>query len=116
VWRHPNPARRSARRSVDAPTLRPIRSTCRDEEGHRARPPGKVFTDRGQDGARGLPTAYLDVSVAAGPRPDGQIVYLLFEARDITELKAPRSSFARARRWRRWASSPAASRTTSTIS
>ena len=36
----------------------------------------------------GMPTAILDVSVQPVKEPDGKIVYLLFEARDITELKA----------------------------
>ena len=36
----------------------------------------------------GAPTAYLDVSVQPVHGPDGKVVYLLFEARDITELKA----------------------------
>ena len=36
----------------------------------------------------GAPTAYLDVSVQPVRGPDGEIVYLLFEARDITDLKA----------------------------
>ena len=36
----------------------------------------------------GVPTAYLDVSVQPVRGPTGTILYLLFEARDITELKA----------------------------
>ena len=36
----------------------------------------------------GVPTAYLDVSVQPIRAPGGDIIYLLFEARDITELKA----------------------------
>jgi nitrogen-specific signal transduction histidine kinase/CheY-like chemotaxis protein len=34
-----------------------------------------------------VPTAYLDVSVQPVRAPSGEIIYLLFEARDITELK-----------------------------
>jgi signal transduction histidine kinase/CheY-like chemotaxis protein len=36
----------------------------------------------------GAPTAHLDVSVQPVRGPDGAVLYLLFEARDITELKA----------------------------
>ena len=36
----------------------------------------------------GAPTAYLDVSVQPVHGPGGEVIYLLFEARDITELKA----------------------------
>ena len=36
----------------------------------------------------GVPTAFLDVSMQPVRDADGAIVYLLFEARDITELKA----------------------------
>jgi nitrogen-specific signal transduction histidine kinase len=36
----------------------------------------------------GTPTAYLDVSVQPVRGHDGTVIYLLFEARDITELKA----------------------------
>jgi signal transduction histidine kinase len=36
----------------------------------------------------GVPTAYLDMSVQPVRGFDGEIIYLLFEARDITDLKA----------------------------
>jgi signal transduction histidine kinase len=36
----------------------------------------------------GAPTAYLDVAVQPVRGADGKVIYLLFEARDITELKA----------------------------
>ena len=36
----------------------------------------------------GVPTAYLDIAVQPVRDPDGKIQYLLFEARDITDLKA----------------------------
>ena len=49
---------------------------------------GEMFTRRCGWSARGAPTAYLDVSVQPVRGPDGKVIYLLFEARDITELKA----------------------------
>ena len=36
----------------------------------------------------GSPTAHLDVSVQPVRGADGNVLYLLFEARDVTELKA----------------------------
>jgi PAS domain S-box-containing protein len=36
----------------------------------------------------GAPTAYLDVTMQPVKGPDGKVMYLLFEARDITELKS----------------------------
>ena len=36
----------------------------------------------------GAPTAHVDVSVQPVRGPDGKVLYLLFEARDVTDLKA----------------------------
>jgi signal transduction histidine kinase len=47
-----------------------------------------VFTTEVKLERDGVPTAYLDVSVQPVRTPDGAITYLLFEARDITDLKA----------------------------
>lgn len=49
---------------------------------------GKIFEQEVRLERSGSPTAYLDVSVQPVRGPDGRIVYLLFEARDITDLKA----------------------------
>jgi signal transduction histidine kinase len=49
---------------------------------------GKVFTTEVKMEREGVPTAYLDVSVQPVRGDGGEIMYLLFEARDITELKA----------------------------
>ena len=49
---------------------------------------GHIFTTEVRMEREGMPTAILDVSVQPVKEPDGKIVYLLFEARDITELKA----------------------------
>jgi signal transduction histidine kinase len=43
---------------------------------------------RGGHGAPGVPTAYLDVAFQPVRDPGGKVVYILFEARDITDLKA----------------------------
>ena len=48
---------------------------------------GKVFTTEVKMEREGVPTAYLDVSVQPVRADDGKIIYLLFEARDVTDLK-----------------------------
>jgi PAS domain S-box-containing protein len=48
---------------------------------------GKLFQQELRMDRDGVPTAHLDVSVQPVPGPDGKIIYLLFEARDITDLK-----------------------------
>jgi PAS domain S-box-containing protein len=49
---------------------------------------GRLFEQEVRMERSGAPTAYLDVSVQPVHGRDGRIIYLLFEARDITELKA----------------------------
>src|SRR5205814_5387444 len=49
---------------------------------------GRGFTTEGKMERAGVPGADPDVSVSPVRGPDGAILYLLFEARDITELKA----------------------------
>jgi signal transduction histidine kinase len=48
---------------------------------------GEVFTTEVKMDREGVPTAWLDVSVQPVRGGDGKIIYLLFEARDVTELK-----------------------------
>jgi PAS domain S-box-containing protein len=49
---------------------------------------GKMFNQEIRLEREGMAAAYVDVSVEAVHGPDGKIIYLLFEARDVTELKA----------------------------
>jgi PAS domain S-box-containing protein len=49
---------------------------------------GRLFNREVRLEREGAPSAYLDVSVAPVNGPGGEVMYLLFEARDITELKA----------------------------
>lgn len=49
---------------------------------------GEIFTSEVRMERAGVPTAHLSVSVQPVRGHDGQVIYLLFEARDITELKA----------------------------
>jgi PAS domain S-box-containing protein len=87
-WRHPNPAEAVGKKLWDAPTMQaypqhiPVM-----KKGIAAAARGKVFTTEVKMEREGVPTAYLDVSVQPVRGPEGEIIYLLFEARDITELK-----------------------------
>ncbi len=49
---------------------------------------GALFNEEVTMEREGVPTAYLDISVQPVRDPKGKIIYLLFEARDITDLKA----------------------------
>jgi PAS domain S-box-containing protein len=49
---------------------------------------GKLFAEEVRLERDGAPTAHLDVSVQPVRDAGGKVIYLLFEARDITELKA----------------------------
>ena len=88
-WRHPSPADAIGHKLWDAPTLSaypqhiPVM-----KEGIAAAATGKIFTTEVKMERDGVPTAYLDVSVQPVRGPDDDILYLLFEARDITDLKA----------------------------
>ena len=89
MWRHPNPEEAIGKKLWDAPTLSaypqhiPVM-----KQGIKAAARGEVFTTEVKMEREGVPTSYLDVSVQPVRGPDGAILYLLFEARDITELKA----------------------------
>jgi PAS domain S-box-containing protein len=89
LWRHPTPQESMGMKLWDAPTLAaypqhiPIMKA-----GIAAAARGEVFTAEVKMERDGTPTAHLDVSVQPVRGEGGEIVYLLFEARDITELKA----------------------------
>ena len=88
-WRHPEPKDAVGKKLWDAPTMTAYpqhRATMK--KGIAAAASGKVFTTEVKMERDGVPTAYLDVSVQPVRGPDGAILYLLFEARDITDLKA----------------------------
>ena len=89
IWRHPNPDDALGKKLWDSPTLQNYpqhigtmkKGIARAAKGH-------IFTTEVRMEREGMPTAILDVSVQPVKAPDGSIIYLLFEARDITELKA----------------------------
>jgi PAS domain S-box-containing protein len=88
-WRHPNPSEAIGRKLWDSPTLSAYPGQIPlMREGIAAAARGQIFTTEVKLEREGVPTAYLDVSVQPVRGADGAIVYLLFEARDITDLKA----------------------------
>lgn len=73
----------------DAPTLKLYAHHVELMKGAvRTAAAGRIFEQEVRLERTGAPTAYLDVSVQPVHGPDGKVIYLLFEARDITELKA----------------------------
>ena len=88
AWRHPNPEEAIGQKIWDAPTLAAYpQHAATMKEGIATAARGEVFTTEVKMERQGIATAFLDVSVQPVRGSDGAIVYLLFEARDITELK-----------------------------
>ena len=89
IWRHSNPGDAIGKKLWDAPTLKSYpQHISLMKQGIARAAKGHIFTTEVRMEREGMPTAILDVSVQPVKEPDGKIVYLLFEARDITELKA----------------------------
>jgi PAS domain S-box-containing protein len=89
VWRSKNARDGIGHKIWDAPTLsaypqhkpllkRAIKTAAK----------GELFTAQVTMERAGVPTAHLDVAVQPVRDRDGKVIYLLFEARDITDLKA----------------------------
>ena len=88
VWRHDNPADAVGKKLWEAPTMSSYPQHMNlMKKGIAAAAKGKVFTAEVKMERDGTPTAYLDVSVQPVRSGEGTILYLLFEARDITDLK-----------------------------
>lgn len=89
VWRYEEPGEAIGKKLWDAPTMAaypqhiPVM-----KRGIAKAARGEVFTTEVKMEREGFPTAFLDVSVQPVRDADGAIIYLLFEARDITDLKA----------------------------
>ena len=89
AWRHHDPTEAIGTKLWDSPTMRAYpQHVAVMKKGIARAARGKVFTTEVKMEREGVPTAYLDVSVQPVRGGDGAIIYLLFEARDITELKA----------------------------
>ena len=88
VWRDENPSQSIGRKIWEAPTMRAYpQHLALMKKAVATASKGKVFTTEAKLERPGSPVAYLDVSVQPVRAPDGTIIYLLFEARDVTELK-----------------------------
>ena len=89
MWRDGNPRRAIGRKVWEAPTLQaypqhiPLMKKAVAQAAK-----GKPFRTEVRMDRAGVPTAYLDYSVAPIFNEKGEVTYLLTEARDITELKA----------------------------
>ncbi|HKP34206.1 MAG TPA: PAS domain-containing protein, partial [Sphingomicrobium sp.] len=88
AWRHADPTEAIGTKLWEAPTMRAFpEHVPLLKRGIAAAARGKVFTTEVKMEREAMTTAYLDVSVQPVRGDDGKIMYLLFEARDITELK-----------------------------
>ena len=88
-WRHPEPRMAIGKKLWDAPTLAQFPQhvdTIRRAVAIAAA--GEIFASEIEMAGEGTPTSFLDVSIQPVRNSAGAITYLLFEARDITELKA----------------------------
>ena len=89
VWRDPDPTKAIGKKIWDAPTLQAYPQhipTMR--RGVEVAAAGQLFNEEVTMEREGVPTAYLDIALQPIRDASGKIIYLLFEARDITELKA----------------------------
>ena len=88
-WRDQSPDNALGKKLWDAPTMRNYpQHQAVMKAGIAKAAKGEIFTTEVRMEREGTPTAFLDVSVQPVKDPEGKIIYLLFEARDITELKA----------------------------
>ena len=88
AWRHEDPGEALGQKLWDAPTMRAYpQHVGVMKKGIAVAARGKVFTTEVKMEREGVPTAYLDVSVQPVRSAEGAIMYLLFEARDVTDLK-----------------------------
>ena len=87
-WRDKQPEKAVGKKIWDSPTMRAYPQhvpLIKEAVGKAAK--GETFMAETKMEREGVPTAYLDVSVQPVRDDAGNVVYLLFEARDITELK-----------------------------
>jgi PAS domain S-box-containing protein len=88
-WRASNARDAVGKKIWDAPTLQRYPQHIQlMKKAVRQAAAGKLFEQEVRLEREGAPTACLDVSVQPVRDGDGKVIYLLFEARDITDLKA----------------------------
>jgi PAS domain S-box-containing protein len=87
-WRAKNARDGVGKKLWDAPTLKMYpQHVALMKKAVKAAAAGKLFEQEVRLDREGMRTAHLDVSVQPVRGADGKVIYLLFEARDITELK-----------------------------
>ncbi|MBA2635645.1 MAG: PAS domain S-box protein, partial [Sphingomonas sp.] len=88
-WRAPNFQEGVGNKIWDAPTMRLYpQHHALLRQGVATAAKGELFNAQVTMERPGMPTAYLDVVLQPVRDADGRVAYILFEARDITELKA----------------------------
>jgi PAS domain S-box-containing protein len=88
-WRHADPRLAIGRKLWEAPTVEQYPQHVEAiRHGVKVAAGGEIFSSEVEMARPGSPTSYLDVSMQPVRDPCGTITYLLFEARDITDLKA----------------------------
>jgi len=88
AWRDEDPSQAIGRKLWEAPTMRAYpQHVALMKKAISAASRGQVFTTDVKMERDGIATSYLDVSVQPVRGADDTINYLLFEARDVTELK-----------------------------
>ena len=89
AWRDATPSNAIGKKLWDAPTMMAYpQNIATMKEGIRRAATGEIYTTEVQMERDGTPTSFLDVSVQPVKDEQGDIIYLLFEARDVTDLKA----------------------------
>jgi len=87
-WRAPNAREAVGHKIWDAPTLQNYpQHVERMKRAVREAASGHFYNEEVRMEREGSPTAFLDVSVQPVRDAEGKVIYLLFEARDVTELK-----------------------------
>ena len=88
-WRDPDPRHALGQKLWDSPTMRAYpQHIPLMKRAIAAAAAGTFFNEEVKMEREGTPTAHLDVSMQPVRDEAGTITYLLFEARDITELKS----------------------------
>ena len=87
-WRARNAREAIGTKIWDAPTLQNYpQHVERMKKAVKQAASGELYNEEVRMERAGSPTAFLDVSVQPVRDAEGKVIYLLFEARDVTELK-----------------------------